>query len=96
MMYHPPEFEQLKAQVYVIAMNHRVSCRPTLIVAVARLKAKKLTKEEIETLTKFCEFYNLDFKKLKPVKEKKVKKLKGKRAAKNRAKRALEATKDVD
>ena len=72
MAYSVPEYEKLKAQLYVIASNHCVKGR-TIIDVMARLKAKRLTKEDIEVLKKLCKFYDVDYEKLMPVKEKKVK-----------------------
>lgn len=68
MAYSLPEYERLKGQLYAIASNHQVRGRTTIDL-IAKLKANRLTKEDIAVLTKLCRFYDVDYDKLKPIKE---------------------------
>ena len=65
----PSEFEKLKAQVTVIALNRNIKWAGFMDM-IAKLKAKRLSKEEVEKIKKLCEFYEVDYNKVKPRKEK--------------------------
>jgi hypothetical protein len=67
------EFEKLKAQVTVIALNRNIRWAGFMDM-IAKLKAKRLSKEEVEKIKTLCEFYEVDYDKIKPRKAKERKK----------------------
>lgn len=70
MIYHPSEFEKLKAQVFVIASNYGISTSPR-VGMFAKLRAQRLTKEEIKKVKDLCGFYDIDFDSINPYEKKK-------------------------
>ena len=66
------ELEKLKAQMWVIALNHGVQPHGhSTVETIARLKSLRLTDEEHEVLRKVCEGLEVDYNDIKPIKEEK-------------------------
>ena len=65
--YTQSETERLKAQATVIALNHGVRAR-SYAEKLALLKAKRLKREEIETLRRLSEALGIDYDEIKPIK----------------------------
>jgi len=64
MSYTIADKETLKMRVQVIILNHEIKGK-NIVESVALLKSKKLSKEEIDMLRKFCEAHGLDYDKIK-------------------------------
>lgn len=64
------ELEKLKAQMWVIALNHGVQPHGhSTVETIARLKALHLTDEEREVLRKVCEGLEVDYDSIKPIRK---------------------------
>lgn len=66
------ELEKLKAQMWVIALNHRIQPHGhSTVETIARLKSLRLTSDECEVLRKVCEGLEVDYDSINPFKREK-------------------------
>lgn len=63
------ELEKLKAQMWVIALNHNIQPHGhSTVETIARLKALRLSASDSEILKSICEGLEVDFDSIKPIK----------------------------